>query len=264
MTVSIFLYTRPLTPVHRLDPRTKIGGMLLLFSLGLTFNHPFYEGAILAGILILAWWSGSLNNVWRLRYILFILMAFSIGLWPLFIEGPTEVFRWHGLRFSLEPVLYGAAMGMRIATFLVVGLIFLSTTRIEELTAALMNMGIPHPLAFAVSTAFRLLPTFVGAGATIVQAQSARGLDVRAGSLWGRFRKFIPLLVPILIYAMRTVNLQAMALEAKYFGSKGERTSYLDLRWRGVDYGVIFLLGLLCGIALYWRLTGHGAVLPRL
>jgi energy-coupling factor transport system permease protein len=238
--------------------------MLLLFGLGLTFNHPLYEGAILAGILIVAWWSGSMNNVWRLRYILFILMAFSIALWPLFIDGPTEVFRWRSLRFSLEAILYGAAMGMRIAAFLVVGSIFLSTTRIEELTTALIRLGIPYPLAFAVSTAFRLLPTFVGAGATIIQAQSARGLDLEGEKLRGRLRKFIPLLVPILIYAMRTVNLQAMALEGKYFGRKGKRTSYLDLRWCRRDYGMIFLLALLCGIALYWRLTGHGAVLPRL
>ncbi|MBW2039541.1 MAG: energy-coupling factor transporter transmembrane protein EcfT [Deltaproteobacteria bacterium] len=264
MTISIFLYTRPLTPVHHLDPRTKIWAILLLFGLGLAFNHPIYEGTILAGVLMLAWWSGSMANVWRLRYILLILMAFSTVLWPLFITGSTEVFRWRGVWIYLEPLLYGAAMGMRAGIFLVVGLIFLSTTRIEELSAALIKWKVPYPLAFAVSTAFRLLPTFVGAGATIVQAQSARGLDLEGGSLWGKMRKFIPLLVPILIYAMRTVNLQAMALEAKHFGGRGKRSSYLELRLCPIDYGVIFLLTLLDGVCLYWRLTGHGAVLPRL
>jgi len=94
MAISIFLYTRPPTPVHRLDPRTKIWALLLLFGLGLVFNHPLYEGAIFAGVLLLAWWSRSMTNVWRLRYILLILMAFSTALWPLFITGPTEVFRW--------------------------------------------------------------------------------------------------------------------------------------------------------------------------
>jgi energy-coupling factor transport system permease protein len=264
MTVSIFLYIRRLTPVHRLDPRTKIWAMLLLFGLGLTFNHPLYEGVILVGVLIVAWWSASMTNVWRLRYILFILMAFSTALWPIFISGPTAIFRWGWFYISMESLLYGAAMGMRIAAFLVVGLIFLSTTRIEELTTALIKMKVPYPAAFAVSTAFRLLPTFVGAGTTIVQAQSARGLDLEGGSLLGKMRKFIPLLVPILICAMRSVNLQAMALEAKYFGGKGERTSYLDIRLGPADYGVIFILAFLCGFALYWRLTGHGAVLPRL
>lgn len=264
MTVSVFLYSGRLTPVHRLDPRTKIWGMLLVFGLGLTFNHPLYEGVILAGVLILAWWSGSMTNVWRVRYILFILIAFSIALWPLFITGPTELFRLWGMRIYLEPILYGAAMGMRTAIFLIVGLVFLSTTRIEEVTTALIRLRVPYPLAFAVSTAFRLLPTFVGAGAVIVQAQSARGLDLESGSLLGKMRKFIPLLVPILIYAVRTVNLQGMALEAKYFGAKRSRTSYLNLRLRPADYKVLLLVTCLCGIALCWRLTGHGAVLPRL
>jgi energy-coupling factor transport system permease protein len=264
MTVSIFLYTRPLTPVHRLDPRTKIWAILLLFGLGLTFNHPLYVVIILAGVLILAWSSRSMANVWRLRYILLILMAFSTALWPLFITGPTEVFRWRGVQICLEPLLYGAAMGMRAGVFLVAGLVFLSTTRIEEFTTALTRLRVPYPVAFAISTAFRLLPTFVGAGTTIVQAQAARGLELETGSPWSKMRKFIPLLIPILIYAMRTVNLQAMALEAKHFGGTGKRTSYLEIRFKPADYGVIFLLTLLCGIALYWRVTGHGAVLPRL
>jgi len=264
MAISIFLYTRPPTPVHRLDPRTKIWALLLLFGLGLVFNHPLYEGAIFAGVLLLAWWSRSMTNVWRLRYILLILMAFSTALWPFFITGPTEVFRWRWVQISLEPLLYGVAMGMRAGIFLVGGLIFLSTTRIEEFTTALIRLKVPYPLAFAISAAFRFLPTFVGAGATIVQAQRARGLDLERGSPWSRMRKFIPLLVPILIYAMRTVNLQAMALEAKGFGRGGKRTSYLELRLRPADYCVIILLLLLCGAALYWRLTGHGAVLPRL
>ncbi len=264
MAVSIFLYTKPLTPVHRLDPRTKIFALLLLFGLGLTFNHPLYEGAILAGVLIIAWWGGSLANVWKLRYILLILMAFSTALWPFFTTGPTEVFRWWRIRVCLEPLLYGAAMGMRTAIFLIVGIIFLSTTRIEEFTASLIKLRVPYPMAFAVSTAFRLLPTLVGAGSVIIQAQTARGLDLESGSVVAKMRKFVPLLVPILIYAVRSVNLQAMALESKHFGGREKRTSYLELKARPVDYLVILLLILVCGGALYWRLTGHGAVLPRL
>src|SRR4030065_176332 len=53
---------------------------------------------------------------------------------------------------------------------------FLSTTRNEELTNGLIRMGLPYPIAFALSTALRLVPTFAGAGATIVQGQVSRGL----------------------------------------------------------------------------------------
>jgi energy-coupling factor transport system permease protein len=69
-------------------------------------------------------------------------------------------------------------MGLRLASFVSIGLVLLSTTRNEELTHGLIRMGLPHPVAFAFATALRLIPTFAGAGATIVQAQMARGLDL--------------------------------------------------------------------------------------
>lgn len=261
---SIFLYTKISTLVHSLDPRTKILAMLFLFGLALTFNHPLYLGVVILAILTVAWWSASLANVWKLRYMLLILMAFSTVLWPFFATGTTEILRWWRIRVYLESLLYGAGMGLRIAIFLVVGIIFLSTTRIEEFTTALIKLKVPYPIAFATSTAFRLLPTFVGDGATIIQAQTARGLDLESGSVLARMRKFIPLLVPILIYALRRINLQAMALESKNFGGKGKRTFYLELSFQFRDYAVLFLLILVCGVALYLRLSGYGTILPRL
>ena len=66
------------------------------------------------------------------------------------------------------------------------GLIFLSTTRNEELTNGLIRMGCPYPIAFALSTALRLVPTFAGAGATIIQAQVSRGLDLESGNIFSR------------------------------------------------------------------------------
>ena len=75
----------------------------------------------------------------------------------------------------------------------------------------------PYPAAFALSTALRLVPTFVGAGATIIQAQRSRGLDLDRGDLFRRVGHFIPQAVPLLIYALRYTNFLAMALECRGF-----------------------------------------------
>jgi len=155
-------------------------------------------------------------------------------------------------------------MGIRTAIFLITGVTFLSTTRIEEFTTALIKLKVPYPLAFSISTAFRLLPAFVGAGSTIIQAQTSRGLDVESGSIIVRMKKFIPLLVPILIYAIRNINLQAMALESKCFNLTKDRTFYFQLKLKNKDFVIIFLLFILCIITLYLRILGYGAVLPRL
>lgn len=260
--MNISLYLDRNTWVHRLDPRTKILGALILFMSCLCFNHPLYMGGISLGILWVAIFSKILPNFWRLRFILVLLVLFSTVMWPFFAKGPTPLWAWGPLQVSRESFLYGIAMGLRLATFVGIGLVFLSTTRNEELTNGLICMGVPYPVAFALSTALRLVPTFVGAGATIIQAQMSRGLDLESGSLFSRIGKFIPQAVPLFIYAIRHTNLLAMALESKGFSPRSERTFYYEPRMDKKDYLALSLLLILFGMALYLRVVLHvGAVL---
>ncbi len=54
-----------------------------------------------------------------------------------------------------------------------------------------------------------------------------------------------------------------MALESRGFGGSGVRTDYIELKMRWQDLSVLALLPAAVGAALWWRLGGHGAVLPR-
>jgi len=261
--MNIFLYLDKNTWMHRLDPRTKMIGVLIVFSICLCFNHPLYMAAISLGITLVAISAKALPNFWRLRFILTLLILFSIVMWPFFVKGLTSLWSWGSLQVSQESLLYGIAMGLRLATFVGTGLIFLSTTRNEELTNGLIRMGCPYPIAFALSTALRLVPTFAGAGATIIQAQVSRGLDLESGNIFSRVGKFIPQAVPLFIYAIRHTNLLAMALESKGFSPESKRTLYYEPRMRGIDYMVLVLLIFILGSLLYIRLGLHlGAIIP--
>lgn len=220
-------------------------------------------GAISLGVMIIAISAKTLQNFWRLRFILALLILFSSLLWPFFAKGQTLWWAWGSLQVSRESLLYGIAMGVRLATFVAAGLIFLSTTRNEELTNGLIRMGVPYPIAFALSTALRLVPTFAGAGATIIQAQVSRGLDLESGNIFRRASKFIPQAVPLFIYAIRHTNLLAMALESKGFSPESPRTLYYEPRMRTIDYIVLVLFAVILMVLLYLRLVLHlGAVLP--
>jgi energy-coupling factor transport system permease protein len=261
--VNIFLYLDRGTWVHRLDPRSKIVAVLLLFSLCLSFNHPLYMGAVTLAILTLAVSAQALANFWRLRFILGLLFVFSALMWPFFAKGPTPFWSWGPLSASRESLFYGIAMGLRLSSFVMAGLLLLSTTRNEEMTHGLIGLGIPYPVAFAFSTALRLIPTLAGAGATIIQAQVSRGLDLESGNIFRRMGKFIPQAIPLFLYAIRYTNLLAIALESRGFSPGAKRTFYYELRLTKADYGVILLLSLLLATALYLRLgMGLGAVLP--
>jgi energy-coupling factor transport system permease protein len=261
--MDIFLYLDKDTWIHRLDPRTKMIGVLVSFSICLCFNHPLFMAGISLAIALVAISGKALPNFWRLRFILILLIVFSTVMWPFFTKGPTPLWSLGPLQVSQESLLYGIAMGLRLATFVGIGLIFLSTTRNEELTNGLIRMRCPYPIAFALSTALRLVPTFAGAGATIIQAQLSRGLDLESGNIFKRAGKFIPQAVPLFIYAIRHANLLAMALESKGFSPESKRTLYYEPKMRGIDYLVLLSLISIFGLLLYLRLGYHlGAVIP--
>ena len=261
--MNIFLYLDRATAVHRFDPRTKIIGLLIVFAICLCFNHPIYMAVISLGVLAMAISAKALLNFWRLRFILILLILFSAALWPFFAAGPTPLWAWGPLRVSRESLLYGIAVGLRLACFVGTGLILLSTTKNEELTNGLIRMGVPYPIAFAFSTSLRLLPTFAGAGATIIQAQVSRGLDLESGNIFSRIGKFLPQAVPLFFYAIRHTNLLAMALESRGFSPGSKRTLYLEPCMRRLDYIVLAVLVILLAAALYLRVGLHlGVVMP--
>jgi energy-coupling factor transport system permease protein len=261
--MNIFLYLDRNTPIHRLDPRAKMCAAAALFGACLCFNHPGYVGGLGLGLLAAASTARALPNLWRFRYLLALLFVFSGLIWPFFVKGETPWLAWGFLEVTRESLLYGLAVGMRLATFVATGLLFFSTTRNEEFTNGLIRMKTPYPLAFALSTALRLVPTFVGAGATIVQAQISRGLDLEGGSIFRRVGKFVPQAVPLFIYAIHQANQLAMALESRGFDPSAPRTLYREPRMEHADWSVvaICLAGLAVCVVLRLGL-GLGAVIP--
>jgi len=65
-----------------------------------------------------------------------------------------------------------------------VGILFLSTTKIEEFAYALTRVGMPYKLGFAMTLAFRLVPVFLDAAVTVAQAQRCRGFNFDEGNIF--------------------------------------------------------------------------------
>jgi len=95
------------------------------------------------------------------------------------------------------------------------------------------------------------VPTMAVDAQTVVDAQRSRGLELDKGNLLKRVRNYIPILIPLLLIAIRRSLELAEALEARGFPGKEGRTSLFLLRFRPVDY---LLIGIsLGGIVLsFW------------
>jgi energy-coupling factor transport system permease protein len=93
-----------------------------------------------------------------------------------------------------------------------------------------------------------------------VQAQSLRGYDFNRGGPIERVRRYVPVMIPVFMGALRKANNMAMALEARGFGLSAAPTSYIDYPIRPRDR-VAFALLLVIGAAqflIYY--TGYGAI----
>ncbi|MDC7233713.1 MAG: energy-coupling factor transporter transmembrane component T, partial [Spirochaetales bacterium] len=235
--MDMFLYLDKNTFLHRLDPRTKMFVMLCSFIIALSFTSLYVLGFL--SVLIIAYGMAGrvLSNLKRIRVILIMIFLMSVVLWSLTFGGETRL--WGP--FTLEGIQFGIMTGIRFDIMIVSGMIFLSSSKIEEISLGLVKMKLPYRGAFAFSTAIRLVPMIVATSYTIAEAQKSRGLDLESGNFFQRSKKFVPLLVPTLISVIRGTNVFAMALESKGFGYSEDRTNYMDIHFRKSDT-IVFIL----------------------
>lgn len=219
---------------ERCHPVTKILCMILAFVPPFFSNNPLGILPYFFLLFVLAAFSGAWPNINRIRKILGILFITSVVLWTFFQPGKTIWYSVGPINIHAESVLFGTAIGLRLLCFTLVALIFLTTTRTEDFTYGLSRLGLPYLVGFALSLAFRLTPLFMDTGQEIVTAQKARGLDLDSGGPITRLRRYVPIIVPILVSGLRRADQLAVALESKGFGGRKKRTVLQEysITWR--------------------------------
>lgn len=243
------LYVDADTFLHRLSARAKLALSLAVFVPAYVFGRPAWVAVPLAVSLLALAWGKGLRNLKRIWPIVVALFIVGLVVWPGFVErGGPIVLDLGPLFLTEKQLLFALGRSMRIATFIFGGLTFVSTTSNEEIVRGMRRLGLPYGFCFAVGTALRLFPTFLGAAGTVRQAQEARGLDLSASNPITRMKQFVPLLVPVFMTAFRNVETQSMALEARGFDTRGERTFYaeetFDARdWAAVTVTVVIVAG---------------------
>jgi energy-coupling factor transport system permease protein len=130
---------------------------------------------------------------------------------------------------------------------------FFLTTSPDDLGLALERSRVPYELCFAFTTAVRFVPVLADEAQTIIDAQRSRGLELDRGDVLKRIRNYIPILIPLIVNAIRRSLELAEAMESRAFGSEAERTSLHVLEMQTFDYVFIILAVVLLFAALYTR-----------
>lgn len=257
------------SPIHRLDPRTKILATVVL-AVAAFLARDFVALAVLAaalGAVVAAarlspgYVLAGLRPVWWL--IAFTVVA-QIGFGP---AGGHPVWHRGPLTITRENLRDGALYGGQFALLIIATTLMTFTTSPVELTDGLerllrpfRRLGVPaHELALMMTIALRFIPTLVEETDKIVKAQTARGAEFTRGSLGHRMRALIPLLVPLFVGAFRRAESLALAMEARCYRGGDQRTRMRELSLRPRDYAAFAVLALIAALVV----VPHGPPAPR-
>jgi energy-coupling factor transport system permease protein len=250
--MNLFLYLDRDSPLHRLDPRTKLFLMLGSFGVAVLYFTPAPLLALLGVLLVYGAVGRALGNLHRVWRLLISIAAVSIVSWSVFAAGSTPLF-W---RVTRESLAYGIGAAIKIDSMIISGLVFLSTTKTEEIVLGLIRLRVPFQAAFAFSLAIRMVPTIIGTAVTVTEAQRSRGLDTESGGPVARLRTYVPLLVPIFLHTLRNTDQLAKALESRGFGARHQRTSLLTIGFQGRDVVALAVGAVVLGLFVAARFGG--------
>lgn len=239
------------SPVHALDPRTKI---LITFA----FIIILFVANTAAMYAVLAAFSLGAVAVSRvpprlilrgLRPVIFILV-FTLGL-HLFMTKGEPLFTLGPFAASREGAVQGGFTAVRLILLLfTTSLLTLTTSPIsltdglESLMKPFQRVGVPaHELAMMMTIALRFIPTLMEEAERVMKAQMARGADFESGNVFQRARSLVPLLVPLFVSAFRRADDLAMAMEARCYrgGENRTRMKQLHAGFRDAVAGVVTL-----------------------
>ena len=102
---------------------------------------------------------------------------------------------------------------------------------------------------------WRLIPTFLEETDKIINAQKSRCADFDSGNIFKRAKAMIPVLIPLIISAIKRADDLADAMDSRcYRGAKG-RTRYKKMKLRACDVlsftGVLIVF--LAALAVYYE-----------
>jgi energy-coupling factor transport system permease protein len=263
MPVGYSIYVEKPSYIHqRIDPRTKLAVLGTAFVLALLFNNPLYLAVLLAVVVGLGLWAQLPLKSFR-GYLLFSIWFLFLGMliWPFYINQGPVVLHLGSTKFTSDGLLFGMAMGLRVALMITTAGIWMMATSPQHMTLGLLRLGLPYKAGMAMSATIRFVPLINAERSTIVEAQRARGLDLSRGNPLQRAVRYVAVIGPMLVRALDLAQSLALAMEARAFGARNSRTSITEISLKKVDWTIILICLFLIAAAIVMHIFGVGVLI---
>lgn len=211
--------------MKHLVPFTKIL-MTIAFSIWAILLHTSYELTLLLGFeLLLLLVTGLLVKQYKAVITLAVFAAFLALVQ--YLGGGT-----------LESAY---VTGLRMLCMTMVFIMLLATTKLQDLTAALVTQcKIPYEYAFMFTAALRFVPDFIAESKAVQEAQACRGLALDS-NFFKRCKSYGSIMQPLLLKSLGRSETMALSLELRGFGNE-DHSFVAKVGMRGLDYVVVLIL----------------------
>lgn len=215
---------------HRLNPLTKLVFMLCMIIIGVSgksLEYPY----VLLGVLAVISLTCKLFHPFLTRMIKIVLpFIFFLFLIHGFFNsgGKTVLIQLAGVSVFKEGLYYAGLMTGKISVAVGASLLFILSTSPDDLIIALRQKGVPTSVVYVLGATLQIIPLMKRRADSISAAQQTRGLETE-GTLKNRVKAFFPLLKPLILSSLVDVEERAIAIEARGFWVKGDKTSLKTL-----------------------------------
>lgn len=225
------LYAGRTTPIHRLNPLTKLVAMLAAIIIAFATPYWWVPAALIVVVIVpaaviarcgrrLTWISGIM--------LVPVILALFIVQGLTFPDGVTVVWQWGFMTVTSEGLSFALLVSARISALVLASILLVLTTHPGTLMSALTERGMSPKFAYIISSTLQLVPALKARADSILLAQQARGLAI-GGNPARRARLMMPLLSPLVLGMFTDVEERSTAMEARAFGSTAKRTTLIPV-----------------------------------
>jgi energy-coupling factor transport system permease protein len=248
--------------IHRLDPRVKVIGVVVLATLPLLFSHPAYLAGWMLFFFFL-WFSAhiDLKPIAPLFYG-GLIMVFVYIMYGTFLAYPADVLALAKVKIHIGPFLAtdigflnGLILGFRLLILLMPVVLVIATTEPSQLAKAFMKMGVPVTISFILLATLRFLPLVFEVAARVMEAQRVRGLEYKNWK--ARIKNMQYLILPLFINTLRQSRTLGLAVESKGFGARQWKEFYRDFEMKNTDWVALAGLAVVAAGAIYVHFVLH-------
>ena len=175
----------------------------------------------------------------------------------LVVNSGREIFKIGPLLITDDGIKFAILFASRFSLVILIGSIIvltISQTQLTEACASIISplriIGLPsQEIALIMSLALRFLPTLAKEAESVALAQSARGGNIKDGSIKKRLQAITSLIVPGFASVIRHANTLGLALDSRCYVPGTKRTHLHTEKMRLKDFALLIItLAIVCGI----------------